>query len=504
MLKSRRIVRNTMINAVAAGASVILNLVLTAVLANGLSREQFGTWAFLMVLSFNQGYMGLLDLGMSVSALRAIVRFRHVGDEASVADVLATLRTHYVVVSGIGSVIIALIGTTLLEISGSDVSAGDRAVVLAVLAIRVLFDSLHASNMVLLESASAFGRMRLVELCSLAIWITLVVVVLGAEGGIMELARVYLVSGVLLFLLSSFAARTLAPPRVGRSRWTARTAAELWRLGKWAAFQRVGAVIYAQMDRTILALVLGVELVGDYEIPYKFQAMGVLVLSVFPSAIFPVVARFDSASDRDQLSRVFHRATRWTVGISIPLMLTGIFLSEPLIKLWVGERFTHLHDSVSLFLLWPAIACFHVIGSAVLTAIGETKLIFVLSMTSVVVNLIISLLLAKSLGLNGVILGTVLGYLFVFLPYLKVEMRLFGDGYRIWAREIIRPVVFPTLLQLITLAFLRFLWVQGLSAILVLAFGILLTLVSMSLFIVCTPEYRSAGSFRGIYLRSDA
>ena len=496
MFRPGQLVRGTVVNAAAAVASTVLNLTLTGVLAQGLTRDQFGTWAFLMVLTFNQGYFALLDGGMSVSALRNVVRLRHSGDDPSAAGVLATLRFHYMVVSVAGSFMVLLMGGMLLRVGGAQIRGTTQTIVLAAVAVRLLTDTLHSSNMVLLEAGSMFGRMRAIEISTLSTWTLLAFVVVRNDGGMGLLAVAYLANGAFQLVVSSISVHRIEPRPRQYFRWSRSIAADLWSTGKWVALQRIWAVIYAQMDRTILAVILGVTLVGDYEIPYKFQAMGVLILSVFSSAIFPVVAKLDPSRDRDQLVRLFHRATRWTVGLSIPMMLSGIFLSGALIDLWLGSSFEHLSGSVSLFLLWPVIASFHVVGSSILSGLGRTKELFVLASLSIIANLILSLALARSMGINGVILGTVIGYAVVFFPYLKVELEHFGSGLLTWIRMVALPVLPAVCVQLPLLMFVRAQWVDGWSSLAAVAFGGLSTLVGWAVFVIFEPDFRATGSLR--------
>jgi O-antigen/teichoic acid export membrane protein len=253
------------------------------------------------------------------------------------------------------------------------------------------------------------------------------------------------------------------------------------------------------MDRTIIAVVLGVALVGDYEIPYKFQAMGVLILSVFPSALFPTIAKLEADENRDRLTGLFHKATRWTVGLSLPMLITGIALSGPLIALWVGNSFVHLEGSVSLFLIWPVIASFNVIGSQFLNGMGKTKEMFLITCVSVLVNLIVSISLVNKVGINGVMLGTVIGMAVVFVPYLVVEQRLFGAGYVNWFKEVVIPIIPSMLIQIPILLFLRNLWANGANPFLVVVGGCLVTFIGLLIFILLSPEFRRHRSFKALF-----
>ena len=497
--KKSSIARNTAVNAFAGLLMTFLNLVLTALLARGLDRDQFGTWAFLMVLTFNQGYFALLDGGMSVSALRKIVHYDHSERPEDSAEVLATLRAYYLFVSGVGSLALFACGGLLLTAVWPSISTTSVIVVLATLVIRLFADTVHASNMMVLESRSLFPQMRLLEIGSLTSWTVMVALVLWANHGLMTLAILSAINSLILVCVSTWiVSGHTKSPRGVRFKWRRSIAKELWTTGKWVAIQRLWSVIYAQMDRTIIAVVLGVALVGDYEIPYKFQAMGVLILSVFPSALFPTVAKLEADENRDRLTGLFHKATRWTVGLSVPILITGIALSGPLITLWVGDSFVHLQGSVSLFLLWPVIASFNVIGSQFLNAMGKTKESFFIAGSSVLVNLIVSISLVDKFGINGVMLGTVIGIAVVFVPYLVIEQRLFGAGYTSWFNEVVVPVIPSMLIQIPFLLVLRTAWTRGTNPFLVVVGGGVATLIGLLIFILISPEFRRHRSFKAL------
>ena len=499
MVGKYSVAKNTGINAGAALASTVLNLLLTALLAHGLSREQFGTWAFLMVLTFNQGYFGLLDGGMSISAMRRRVRYEHVDKKTESAEVLATLRAHFLFVSLAGSIVLFALGGVLLGVVTPSISSSSVRLILATLVVRLFIDTMHGVNMMVLESESRYLQMRILDVGSLLCWTSLVALVLAQKGGLELLSIAATCNGLFLLLASSLSLRHSGPSDLMRRiHWNRSVARDLWTTGKWVALQRMWGVIYAQMDRTILAVILGVAVVGDYEIPYKFQALGVLLLSIFPSAIFPSIAKLEINTDRQLLTSIFHKTTRWTVGISVPLILTGMALSEPLIKIWVGISFTHLHNSVSLFLLWPVIASFHVIGAGFFAALGKTKESFILAGTSIIVNLVLSILLAAKYGLNGVIFGTVMGYLVVFLPYLHYEQLFFGNGYFNWFKQVVVPLLPALIFHIPSLLLLRAEWNQSESLPSVVVGGIGLTILSWSIFVLFTPEFRQSRSLKGL------
>jgi O-antigen/teichoic acid export membrane protein len=159
----------------------------------------------------------------------------------------------------------------------------------------------------------------------------------------------------------------------------------------------------------------------------------------------------------------------------------------------------HLEGSVSLFLIWPVIASFNVIGSQFLNGMGKTKEMFLITCVSVLVNLIVSISLVNKVGINGVMLGTVIGMAVVFVPYLVVEQRLFGAGYVNWFKEVVIPIIPSMLIQIPILLFLRNLWANGANPFLVVVGGCLVTFIGLLIFILLSPEFRRHRSFKALF-----
>ncbi len=87
-----------------------------------------------------------------------------------------------------------------------------------------------------------------------------------------------------------------------------------------------------------------------------------------------------------------------------------------------------------------------------LAAIGRNREVFLLGAMAVAFNLPISILLAPRWGIDGVIVGTLVGYAIVFIPYLMVEQHYFGSGYGDWFRYVVVPIVVPVTLEVVALA----------------------------------------------------
>ena len=323
-------------------------------------------------------------------------------------------------------------------------------VLIIIMIVRLPIDMSHAANLVFLESRQRYIWIRAIEVSSNLLWLSIVFFEPFERLSIKSLGVGSLLISMIQCLISIQLRNCLSEvkPRYTRDS-SHELASEMWVVGKWVALQRLVSITYAQMDRLIIAFLIGIAAVGEYEIPYKIQALGVLVLSVVPSAIVPVAANFDLNNDREIISSLFHRGTRLAIIVCVPPLLALTFAADDLIRLWVGQDYVHLAGSVRLFTAWVFLAIFHVVGVNILVALKKNRELFLIGLLSITVNLPASIFLARYWGINGVITGTLLGYVIVWIPYFRLEQRLFGIGIKIWFSEILQPVIAPIALQLI-------------------------------------------------------
>jgi len=396
------------------------------------------------MLSFDRGYLAFLDLGLGTAALQQMAG-RDINNRRKVKR---ELLRRYALLSLVGIGIVILSARLLLGSLDSTVNFEDPKTIALCFALRLPFDMARMAHSVDLESQSRFLPLRLIDLLGQASWVIFAILAAANDYLVTTGAKVYLLVGVAQFVGSTLVTRERLPGGSWRNKTKAADIRpDLWTNGKWVALQRANGVIYTNMDRFILVSLVGFASVGEYDIPYKFQALGVLMLSLMPSAIFPVAASYARDGADGDLGELFTRGTRMTIAACIPPLLSLIFVTNDLISLWVGNQFLYLATSVRLFTSWTFLAVFHVVGITMLTAVGRNRAVFLLSLSSTVINLPVSIVLGQRWGINGVILGTLLSYLGVFFPYLFAELRTFSVSTSDWIRSIALPNLAPTLTQ---------------------------------------------------------
>jgi O-antigen/teichoic acid export membrane protein len=457
MPKAERLIRNTAVNGAAAVASTVIAIVLTSVLLTRMGELDYGLWLLALTLTFDRGYLAILDLGLGTAALQKLSSLDNLHQNSFATTIVSTLKNLYLLSSLVGIILIVILGQWTLDTVSQTSNSNSVLFIVVVLALRLPIDMSHGTNIVVLESQQRYIWIRSLEVSVNFFWLVLVIVGTSKGWTLQQLAAGSLGLSIFQLITSSYLRRFLMGNHgLLMTSGSFEEAQDLWKVGRWVALQKINSVVYAQMDRMIIAFVIGVGTVAEYEVPYKIQGLGVLALSILPSAIFPVAAKMGASANRQQLSELFHRGTRLAVISCIPPLIALLFAADDLVAVWVGVEYLHLAGSVRLFSAWVFLAVFHVVGATMLMATKNNRELFWIGFLSNAVNLPMSIWLSHYWGMNGVIAGTLCGYVIVWFPYLQLEQKLFGTGHRDWWQQVLRPVVMPIAVEIALIAILKF------------------------------------------------
>jgi O-antigen/teichoic acid export membrane protein len=125
-------------------------------------------------------------------------------------------------------------------------------------------------------------------------------------------------------------------------------------------------------------------------------------------ALFPNVVDSDAAQRQDRLQMILVHGTKLSLAFAAPLCLGLIVLADSLILSWVGAQFsasilpTQILMSVVLVRISTASA------NLILRGAGQHRLLTYTNAGTAIVNVVLSVVLIRPLGLVGVALGTLI------------------------------------------------------------------------------------------------
>lgn len=187
------------------------------------------------------------------------------------------------------------------------------------------------------------------------------------------------------------------------------------RLGSEFFMLQVAGLIVFNTDNLIVAHYLGAAEVAPYSVTWRLVGFAATFQALLSPALWPA---FTEAFERSDLQwvRITFRRTMWTtMGIAGALSVIFALAGRWLITVWGTRAAVPPQSLLLLMCTWVVISTFMNNTSTVLAASGKTRVQAWLGLVAAALNLALSIYLVKRIGVNGVILGTILSYAVVLI-----------------------------------------------------------------------------------------
>ncbi len=488
-----RIVRNSLLQGLGTFSAVGITLFLTPLLISELGVAGYGVWVLATSLTFALGYLSFAELGIESSTVRFIAEARSEGDVEEANRVISTSLALYVAIAAVLTPALMLAAAPIAGLfSVPEALQNEAALTFTIVAAQIAFDLPSRAFSGVIQGAQRYGVWQAVELTQVVTTAVVFAIVLLNGGGLVELAIASLIISVAVAVLNTVGALVVAPDtRVSRARVSRRMVRKVCNYGGQLVLFRAGALVYRQTGKTIIGVSLGAAFVTTYEIGFKLQAAAALVESMAASALIPAVA-FNRMSP-DRLRELFTRGTSYAMALALPIVVSGIVFADPVIRTWIGDGFDEAVGPARIFLGVLVISSMLSVGQAILTGLGRIKPMLVLAAIWIVTNLGLSILLVGPLGVEGVVLATLVSYALTAIPYMRLFLREVDVTPNALFRSILAPLGPAVAAQLVvSLLLLGFAERAGnLALVTVIAFPGVVAFVLVYLFVGLDRERRA-------------
>ena len=425
------IARNVVSNWAVTASSIVYSLVVTPLVIRALDRELYGLWSFLNGLLV---YSDLLYLGIGIALSKQVARHSVTGNHVAInrlASVVLSILTVvgllcFLVMTGLSAVVPSLLGSPMAVESAR---AATYTCVLLGVQLFCFFSS--TTYIAILVGYDRFDLVNLGRLSTLAFRFVLVGVALQASSPLLGLAILMTIAVMLDFAVVRFLAHRVSHdlelfpvrPRSDELRL-------LYGFGLQSFLIQLSSKLISYTDVTVIAVSLGAASVGLYVLPLQLVEYLRIALGGISGVLMPRLTGMAMREDVQALRAAYLQSTRLVAIVAAFIISNMLWLAVPFLTIWVGPEFGGPAR--------PIIACLagatllHVFSSLVALpfyqAMGIMAMPAKVLMVEAVVNLVLSVILVRVMGINGVALATLLPALlvsFVVLPrYLCSKLSL--------------------------------------------------------------------------------
>jgi len=435
-------------NAAANYARMLVSIaavaVLTPYIITRIGADDFGLWS--LVISA-LGFLSLLDLGFGTGVVKYVAQTSASGDRDRRNRILSTLSLVYLAVSLLSVVCIVLLAAFFNPLFGIPAAQQSKSAALVwILSVRFVILALPLS----LFRNALYGEQKVYLINALQIVSTLLYAggswwVLHQGYGVIALAWANLAAMLVEYLGYAWCAYSQMPGLRLSAKLIDRTI-----LKEAAAFSsaqfliNIAALILLRTDPIIVKAFLPLSGVAIYAVALKVAENAYLLAKQFTNLLGPLAAHLKERAEEQKIRFLFVNCTKFAMAPSVMLTVAIYVFGRETLVYWVGPKFAEGGVVLMVLLTAMAFGMAELTSSAVLSMTGHHRATAWAAGAEVVLNVGLSILLARPLGLPGIAVGTLASGLLVDMGYtIRRTCDLHGVTYASYFQRALAPALLP-------------------------------------------------------------
>jgi O-antigen/teichoic acid export membrane protein len=426
----KRLFNNTAFTTLDYFVLIVLNLLATPILIKNFGIEGYGAFVFLSIFSI-YGALNFFDLGMEGALMNYVSRFEADTNRRKLQDTLSISLVYYAALGILVGTLTYFSGDFITSRLVDDSAILNRAAVttsITIISVNIFLQFLTLPFAAILQGLRRFVITKSVN-SIITVFRYLLIIIAAVYFHRIELAFMIItglsVINLAVFLyIFMFKMPQFRPMKIRFDFPLLRT---LFTYSSVLFVSRIIGLICNQVDKVLIWLYLAVTSLAIYDVIARPANMLRLTITIVNSAIIPEVARLHHMNDLAAIRKLYINLVRYAYLVLMPILVLLYVYIGDLLYLWVGENFVpYAYMAMILFsayLIQPIPS----IASTMLVGMEKVKQTLWIPITFTVINVVLSIVLLRAIGLAGLLVATLCAEVFAVLPYLYA-MRKFLDS----------------------------------------------------------------------------
>ena len=391
-------------------------IVITRLLLFGLGEELYGYWALLWTIF---GYALLLDFGFGTSVQKYTAEATISNDFKKFNELIAAVIGSYLLMSLL-IILFTIIGAYYLENIFSLNHIGNieyckKVFIVFGLGVAVVFPSGAISEVLMGLKRTDLKNYVLLTTYTLNIIGIFIIFKLGYS--IMTLSvftvAVNATSNLIMFIIVK---RLLPEFKFSLRHFRFRALKEIGSFSFYSYLLTIATLIIYRTDKMVLGVMIGMGAVAIYQIGTRISEVMEQFSSQFQYSLPAVAAALHKAGDKERIKWILLRSSRLTVFIGTGLFVILFLQVKQILFVWLkitdknALMIAHIM-LISVFL----VVLFRSTSFKFLQMAGKHKALSIIMMIECIVNIVLSVILVRLIGVVGVAIGTLIPNIIISL-----------------------------------------------------------------------------------------
>ena len=421
------LLKNVFSNWVSFAVGIAVTFLLSPFMVHTLGKAEYGIWALVFSII---SYTNLLDAGMKQSLARYIPKYYAGKDYVKINEIINSSNFIYSITGTlviIVSIIIALFFADAFKVETESLRT------MQILLVIVGFDQALAFYFMAGTAIGPFHRYdvsNLIGIVSSILGAVLIYVVLSRGYGLIVLAVVTVANNLFRNIARRWYQQHLVPELSFRMKYINKASIrELLGYGVISFFIVASWMVVFQTGSILIGLFISATAVTFYNIAGSLINYLRVLISAIGVPIVPTVSHIDAQGNKGQIIYLYAKIARYLFYLTTCICTITLLFGSKFIYTWMGPEFIETVRVLHILIIPVSIYLPQMVANSILLGIGEHRTLFYILAVESVINLTLSLILIKPLGIYGVALGTataqVLIYTYIFPYYFHKMIR--GD-----------------------------------------------------------------------------
>jgi O-antigen/teichoic acid export membrane protein len=402
----RRLARSVVANWVGFAAQVAAAFFVSPVLVHGLGDRRYGLWSLVESVL---GYLMLFDLGVAASVVRYVARFEAARDQRALDRVVsASLGVFAAAGAAVlgGTLLLAFPAFAWLGVPADLAGEGRWMLVLlgANLAVGLPMNVFACA----LDGLGRYPAKSAVRTTILVIRSVLLLVLLRLGGGLVGVAVLVSACTLVEHLAMAVAVFRYLPRLRVSPRLVDRPTLRALRGYSFDALMALlaGRVSF-QTDALVINAFLLPQSITLFAVAARLTEYAKDSVRVATAVLTPAVSALEARGDGAAIRAVFLDSTRYVLWLILPVQLGLLLLGRSFLGLWLGPQYAvESYPTLVILTLPLSLALSQSVAVRILYGTGRLRRYAYGTLAEAAANLLLSVLLVRPFGIEGVALGT--------------------------------------------------------------------------------------------------
>jgi O-antigen/teichoic acid export membrane protein len=412
---------------VGVATSTIIMAVGTIILARLMLPEEYGLYSIALIPS----YMIVLfrDWGVNSAITKYVAHLRSENKEEDIHSIISA-GLIFEIAAGLALSFLSLLLASF--IASTIFHRPEITSLIAIASVAIFSESL------LIASQSTFVGFERMELNSFtticqatvksAISPILVFLGYGALGAVLGYTLSFLAAGIIGLATLYFILFKNLKKAKAKGSSTSETLKKMLQYGVPISISSILLGFLTQFYGFMMAFYCSNAMIGNYKVATQFAILLTFFTAPIATVLFPAFAKVNPENEKNLLQTVFKSSIKYTAILLVPATMATMVLSKPMISTLFGEQYVYASFFLTLSVIGNLFSGFGNLSiGSLLTGLGETKTLMKLSLLTLLIGLPLAFLLIPSIGIVGVILGT----LFAGIPSMFLGLHWIWKHYKV-------------------------------------------------------------------------